>query len=159
MLPSPSTDPYDIEAIRASLNIDCPHCNAVLGPADYMRLDGEGTRLRDVYRPGFFLIGIASNDDERQGYLTTVKGLDEDEARKLIDRDQDENCHAANTRGDTFYLADVFVELTRERYRSQLERFLELVFANPFKTPTREEHAMFMAYASAAYPIVNQPGM
>ena len=43
---------------------------SVLGPADYMRLDGEDTRLRDVYRPGFFLMGIASNEDQRQGYLT-----------------------------------------------------------------------------------------
>ena len=62
-----ATDPYDIEAIRASLIIDCPHRNAILGPADYMHLDGEGTQLRHVYRPGFFLIGIASNDDEQQG--------------------------------------------------------------------------------------------
>jgi hypothetical protein len=29
----------DLEAIRASLNIECPHCHATLRPAEYMRLD------------------------------------------------------------------------------------------------------------------------
>jgi hypothetical protein len=106
--------------------------------------------LRDVYRPGFFLIAIASDDGEQRDYLTKVKGLTESEADTVIKRDQDEKLdHGQRTR-DTFYLADVFVEMAGERYRDQLERFLELVFSHPFKTPTREEHAMFMAYASAA---------
>src|SRR6266498_256008 len=110
----------------------------------------EVSRLREVYRPGFFLIGIASNDDERHTYLTNVKGLNDADGQKLIDRDQDEKRPYGQRTRDTFYLADVFVELTGERYARQLERFLELVFAHPFKTPTREEHAMFLAYASAA---------
>src|SRR4051794_4303922 len=106
--------------------------------------------LRDVYRPGFFLIGIASDEDEQRGYLTDVKGLDAEKAKRVIDRDQDEESAYGQRMRSTFYLADVFVEMTGERYRKQLERFLELVFAHPYKTPTREEHAMFMAYASAA---------
>ena len=106
--------------------------------------------LRDVYRPGFFLIGIASDEDEQREYLTAVKGLDKDKAKRVIDRDQDENSSYGQRMRSTFYLADVFVEMTGEKYRKQLERFLELIFGHPFKTPTREEHAMFMAYASAA---------
>lgn len=110
----------------------------------------EVRRLREVYRPGFFLIAIASDDEEQHRYLTDVRGLTRGEADIAISRDQDEGLlHGQRTR-DTFYLADVFVELTGERYKKQLERFLELVFGHPFQTPTREEHAMFVAYASAA---------
>jgi hypothetical protein len=34
---------YDLEALLVVSNVDCPHCRAVLGPAEYMRLDGKGT--------------------------------------------------------------------------------------------------------------------
>lgn len=47
-------------------------------------------------------------------------------------------------------MADVFVQRRGEAYKKQLERFLDLIFGHPFKTPTREEHAMFLAYVSAA---------
>lgn len=115
-----------------------------------LKTPDEVRRLRDVYRPGFFLIGIASDDVQQHTYLTKEKGLTEDEAKLVIDRDQDEKRPYGQRTRDTFYLADVFVELTDERYKEQLDRFLELVFGHPFKTPTRDEHAMFMAYASAA---------
>jgi len=106
--------------------------------------------LRDVYRPGFFLIGIADDDDSQTAYLTKELGLTEDEAKQVLERDQDEDkFYGQRTRG-TFYLADVFIDLRDGKYRDQLHRFLELVFGHPFFTPTREEHAMFMAYASAA---------
>lgn len=106
--------------------------------------------LRQVYRPGFFLIGIADDDDAQVTYLTKEIGLSEPEARLLIERDRDEQLlHGQRTR-KTFYLADVFVQRKGEAYKDQLERFLELVFGHPFRTPKREEHAMFMAYASAA---------
>jgi ribosomal protein S27AE len=35
---------YNLESIRSASNIECPHCNAILSPAEYLRLDGE--RLR-----------------------------------------------------------------------------------------------------------------
>src|SRR5260370_126801 len=110
----------------------------------------EVSLLREVYRPGFFLIGIASNDDEQHRYLTKVKGLSDNEAQEIVQRDQDERLDYGQRTRDTFYLADVFVELAERRYEEQLGRFLDLVFGHPFRTPTREEHAMFMAYASAA---------
>ena len=106
--------------------------------------------LRKVYRPGFFLIGIADDDDSQMSYLTKEIGLSELEASLLIERDRDEQLpHGQRTR-NTFYLADVFVQRKGEAYKDQLDRFLELVFGHPFRTPKREEHAMFMAYASAA---------
>jgi deoxycytidylate deaminase len=115
-----------------------------------LKTPDEVRLLREVYRPGFFLIGIASDDDEQHQYLEQVKGLTSKEARIVMKRDQDEELAYGQRTRDTFYLADVFVELTGERYKRQLDRFLELVFGHPFKTPTREEHAMFLAYASGA---------
>jgi hypothetical protein len=44
-----------------------------------LKTPGEVRLLRDVYRPGFFLIGIASDDDEQHQYLENVKGLTPDE--------------------------------------------------------------------------------
>lgn len=110
----------------------------------------EITLLRDVYRSGFYLIGIANDDDSQLKYLTQELGINHHEAKKLIERDQNEQIiHGQRTR-DTFYLSDVFVQANDEQYKSQIHRFLELVFGHPFITPLREEHAMFMAYASAA---------
>lgn len=106
--------------------------------------------LRNVYRPGFFLIGIADDDDSQIEYLTKELGLRRREARHLIERDQDEKVLFGQRTRKTFYLADVFVQRKREAYKGQLERFLELVFGQGFRTPRKEEHAMFMAYASAA---------
>jgi deoxycytidylate deaminase len=115
-----------------------------------LKTPDEVRLLRDVYRPGFFLIAIASDDDEQHNYLKSVKGLTEHEADLVVLRDQDEALIYGQRTRNTFYLADVFVELAQEKYKIQLIRFLELVFGHPFKTPTRDEHAMFMAYASGA---------
>jgi len=106
--------------------------------------------LRQIYRPGFFLIGIADNDDSQLAYLTKEIGLTEEQAKKLIERDEDEHLKFGQRTRKTFYLADVFVQRRGEAYKKQLERFLELIFGHPFRTPTRHEHAMFMAYTSAA---------
>ncbi len=106
--------------------------------------------VRDVYRPGFFLVGIAADDEEQITFLVDKRGLTRDQAQDLIKRDQEEDkLHGQRTR-KTFYLADVFVQLCDKQYEKQLRRFLDLVFGAPFCTPRREEHAMFMAYASAA---------
>jgi hypothetical protein len=76
--------------------------------------------LRNIYRPGFYLIGIAADDDEQRSFLAGRKGLSNAEAQKLIERDQDEKeKHGQRTR-DTFYLADVFLELRESKYEAQL---------------------------------------
>jgi len=36
------------EAIQQSLNIECPHCHAILGPADRQRVD-DNDRVRCVW--------------------------------------------------------------------------------------------------------------
>ncbi|MGA7885989.1 MAG: anti-phage dCTP deaminase [Acidobacteriaceae bacterium] len=110
----------------------------------------EVALFREIYRSGFYLIGIASDDDAQMKYLRDELGIPESLAKDLIERDQNEqHLHGQRTR-DTFYLSDVFIEARHDRYKPQVERFLELVFGHPFITPRKEEHAMFLAYASAA---------
>jgi DNA-directed RNA polymerase subunit RPC12/RpoP len=42
----PRRSKLNLEAIRSVGNVDCPHCNAILSPSEYLRLDNE--RLRCV---------------------------------------------------------------------------------------------------------------
>jgi deoxycytidylate deaminase len=110
----------------------------------------EVALFREVYRSGFYLVGIANDEDSQIEYLTRELGMTRQQAEKLMERDQNEQLPNGQRTRDTFYLADVFIQASEAQYKSQVDRFLELVFGHPFKTPSREEHAMFLAYASAA---------
>ncbi|HET7500832.1 MAG TPA: anti-phage dCTP deaminase [Kofleriaceae bacterium] len=105
--------------------------------------------LREVYKSGFYLVALHASEEARFGRLTSLHGMTTDEARQLISRDQGdaEPEHGQQTR-DTFQMADVFI-LQDSKMQAQLDRFLRLVFGDPLVTPTRDEHAMFMAYAAA----------
>ncbi len=115
----------------------------------------EVRALRRIYGSGFFLIGVIVQDDARRKYLGDDRGCKEEEINALLERDEHEEDpryfgsdgrnYGQRTR-DTFQLADVFLPLDN---KTELERFLGLVFGNPFLTPRTEEHAMFMAFSSA----------
>lgn len=113
----------------------------------------EVETLRQIYGPGFFLIGVWSPRDERTRHLVESKSIPLAEAEKLIRRDQAESApdglrpsELGQRTRDTFKLADVFV---RQRRREDVDRFLDLVFGNFLHTPGQEEHAMFLAYAAS----------
>jgi deoxycytidylate deaminase len=108
----------------------------------------EVATLRKVYGDGFFLVGVFATEKERLDFLIN-RDAPRQAAIELIKRDSDESDdHGQHTRA-TFHLSDVFVRLKDRLYVSELERFFDLVFSNPFITPTRREHAMFLAYASS----------
>jgi deoxycytidylate deaminase len=116
--------------------------------------------LRRIYGPGFVLIGVYSPQHLRLDYLARRIAESRHDfqvdsyrsrAEELIQRDQQE---AGNTFGqnlrDTFHRADVFVNASEpELLQSSLERFMDLLFGNTFRTPTRDEYGMFHAQASA----------
>lgn len=110
--------------------------------------------LRRIYGPAFYPVGLIVGSDERRRYLRDRKGCQDSEINDLFKLDEHEE-KRVYTRGDknfgqrmrdTFHLADVFLPLGDE---DQLERFVRLVFGCPFDTPTKDEHAMFMAFSSA----------
>jgi deoxycytidylate deaminase len=109
----------------------------------------EVEALRRVYGSGFFLAGIFAGEAERRRFLTKRKGLPSGDADELISRDQKEADDNGQRTRETFQMADVFVSIEKAQYEPGLGRFLGLVFGEPFTTPTRDEHAMFLAYAAS----------
>ena len=118
---------------------------------DSLKRPEEVEKLRVIYPSGFLLLGIHSEFDRRKRYLVDSKGIKEEQAIALIERDRKEGNEKHGQRvNDTFHLADFFVQLTdnHDRLRSDTKRFVDLWFGNPFITPTFDEYAMFMAFAA-----------
>lgn len=111
----------------------------------------EVETLRKIYGQGFYLLGIHSDKKRRLQYLTDDKGLTSIEANELTEIDEDEKIpHGQRTR-DTYHLADFFINFGKidEQVKNTIQRFLELIFSHPYKNPTFDEFAMFMAFSSS----------
>jgi deoxycytidylate deaminase len=106
----------------------------------------EVEALRRVYGPGFFLIGLHATEEQRRSHLRGPNGMSEEEASHIMERDRHEDEELGQQTRDTFTLSDVFLS---GREQDQLARFLDMVFGDPHKTPTRDEHAMFLAYGAS----------
>ena len=107
--------------------------------------------LRKVYGNGFYLFGIHADEKRRRNFLVSDKSLTQQQAEFLISIDEDEKIpHGQRTR-DTFHLSDFYISLGRndDQVKHTLQRFLELLFSNPFRNPTFDEFAMFMAFNSS----------
>lgn len=107
--------------------------------------------LRKIYADGFYLVGIHADIKRRHKYLTDDKACTQQQAEELIKIDEDESFdHGQKTR-DTYHLADFFLNLGRnnDQVKNMLQRFLELIFSHPYKNPTFDEFAMFMAFNSS----------
>lgn len=114
-----------------------------------LKRPAEVGALRKVYNHGFLLVGVYATEQERLEYLIE-KNAPKDDAIALIRRDAEElNLEYGQHTRDTFQLCDVFVQYKDGAYRAELERFFDLVFSNPYITPTQDEHGMFLAYASS----------
>jgi deoxycytidylate deaminase len=107
--------------------------------------------LRRIYGNGFYLIGIHADVRRRHNFLVNDKGVSQAHADELIRIDEDEKAdHGQKTR-DTYHLSDFFISLgnNNDYIKNTLQRFLELLFSNPFRGPTFDEFAMFMAFSSS----------
>jgi deoxycytidylate deaminase len=126
----------------------------------------EAQTLREVYGSRFFLIAAYTPDDERAEWLiqaVTESRRSSDHSKWEVDvadllrRDQSEDRDFGQNVRDTFHRADLFVNAGREaNLRPQIDRVLEIVLANPFKTPTKDEFALFEAYGAAR--MSSEPG-
>lgn len=105
--------------------------------------------LRTIYGNGFYLIGVHENESDREQNLCDKK-MTAKEAQELILRDADEaNKHGQKAR-DTFQLSDFFIDNSdADRVKASVFRFIDLIFAQPFYTPTFGEYAMYMAYSAS----------
>jgi deoxycytidylate deaminase len=112
----------------------------------------EVVRLREIYSGGFFLIGIYSDENRRPRYLVDDKQINAADASRLMERDEDEHIPYGQRVRDTFHLSDFFVHIdpqNSEKMKRSLWRILDIIFGHPFKTPTFDEYAMFMAYSAS----------
>jgi len=119
----------------------------------------EVQTLREVYGSRFFLIAAYTPDDERASWLaeaisksrhTADRSKWDFDVAELLRRDQSEEPPHGQDVRDTFHRADLFVNASKQaNTRPQLDRLLEIVLANPFKAPTKDEFALFEADGAA----------
>ncbi len=111
----------------------------------------EVETLRKIYGQGFYLFGVHADKKRRLHYLTHDKDLTDPQAVELTDIDEDEKIsHGQRTR-DTYHLSDFFINFGKndDQVKNTVQRFLELIFSHPYKNPTFDEFAMFMAFSSS----------
>lgn len=112
----------------------------------------EVVLLRTVYGRRFLLIGVSAPESERIDYLTSsMSKKSRADAQALVERDErDERNKYGQQVRTAFSLADAFIEVNRGRaVDSTIRRVVGLIFGEPFRTPTREEYAMYHAQAAA----------
>jgi cytidine deaminase len=118
----------------------------------------EVATLRETYGDSCLVVSVHSpRQNRRQQLAKIIADSKEDRkvdrhfeaADKLIDADEQETGDdlGQNVR-DTFPKADFFIDLHSD-VPSQVQRFVGLLFGNPFATPSNDEAAMFHARAAA----------
>jgi deoxycytidylate deaminase len=110
----------------------------------------EVLRLRQIYPRGFYLIGVHPDETVRTKFLNR-KGVTDEEIDALVQRDQDEHLPFGQRVNDTFHLSDFFVRLGNNRIEldESLQRIFDILFGDPYKTPTFDEFAMFLAFTAS----------
>lgn len=111
----------------------------------------EADYLKRIYGDGFHLIGITSDIEERKKFLTDVKNMKPEQAQELMDRDADDIEDLGQHTQDVFQNSDYFINVVpnTEEIKNCVFRLIDLLFGNPFITPTFDEYAMFMAYSAS----------
>lgn len=120
----------------------------------------EDELLRSIYGSSFFLIAAYAPIASRRNTLADIiagsrHGMRREDAQAradaLIRRDDHQKGIPEGQRvRDTFPRADVFISTHRPKQAAdQVRRFLDLLFGHPYRTPTRDEFAMFQARAAA----------
>lgn len=124
---------------------------------DSLKNPSEVDLLDKIYGRNFYTISVYSPKEERIENLKNkiAKSRHEppaddhfDLAKNLVNEDEKGAEKSDQDVQGTFPLADFFIN-TKLDIKSQITRFIQLIFGEPFTTPTREEYFMFLAKASA----------
>lgn len=118
---------------------------------DSIKHPDEVEFLRNTYGEGFHLIGISDTDENRKKYLVDRKGMSEENALTILQRDNNEKEKNGQHTGDVYQQADYFINAgdSSDEMEAHVFRLLDLLFGDPFITPTFEEYAMFRAYVAS----------
>ncbi|MCI9141982.1 MAG: cytidine deaminase [Lachnospiraceae bacterium] len=118
---------------------------------DSIKHPDEVEFLRQTYGDGFHLIGISDTYERRKSFLMDRKNMSEEQAERILDRDNNEKEKNGQHTGDAYQQSDYFINAgdSRDEMQENVFRLLDLLFGNPFISPTFEEYAMFRAYVAS----------
>jgi deoxycytidylate deaminase len=111
----------------------------------------EVIKLRELYPRGFYLFGVYAPGEVRRDHLIYNRVMSPEKADELMKKDAKEDLPHGQQVVDTFHLSDFFVGWAEndKRIREAVIRFVDIIFGDPFRTPTFGEYAMFLAFASS----------
>lgn len=121
---------------------------------DSIKHPEEVDELRHIYGSAFYLIAVHSPQSHRDEYLKNHCHIPDSSKRtELIEQDKDEQVGYGQGTREAFHRADFFIteEGNQQKVWNTLERFFDIIFGNPFATPTFHEYAMFSAYGAAMH--------
>jgi deoxycytidylate deaminase len=141
-----------LAAIEISRQRKATEKKRIIYLVDSIKRPEEVEELKNIYGGGFYLFAIHASESSRDKYLENLCHISDQNKRKLlIQRDKDENLGHGQATSEAFHLADFFLaeEGNNEKVWNTLQRFFDIIFGHPFKTPTFNEYTMFMAYAAS----------
>jgi deoxycytidylate deaminase len=125
---------------------------------DSLKNPSEIKTLDALYGRNFYAISVYSSEQDRRKRLanriakscsTNVRQEHKDRAKMVIKEDEKRNSgDLSQDVQNTFPKADFFVEANGDA-EVKIKRFVELIFGEPFVTPTLDEYAMFLAKAAS----------
>lgn len=107
--------------------------------------------LKQTYGDVFWLFGVFAPLQVRKERLKDQL-VSEVDATNIINRDYSENEKHGQKVKDVFHQSDFFIRndsQSKERLERDIQRFLEVMFGSPQRTPTKDESSMYSAYAEA----------
>jgi deoxycytidylate deaminase len=124
-----------------------------------LKREEEIDRLREVYGPAVFIIAAYSPRESRVGRLAMKLAEQQHDnqsqryranAERLIARDENEKLEFGQGVRKAYPRADLFVDTTsRVKITASIDRFVELLFGNFWKTPSRDEEGMALAHLAS----------
>lgn len=107
--------------------------------------------LRQTYGDIFWLFGVFAPMQVRQERLKDQQ-VSEVEAAEIINRDYSESHDHGQKVKDVFHQSDFFIRndsQSKDQLSRDVQRFIEIMFGSPSRTPSKDESSMYAAYAEA----------
>lgn len=118
---------------------------------DSLKRTQELEALRAAFGSALLTLGITNAREARTEEIIQEYRCTQTDAETLVDRDHNEmpgKDYGQNT-GEVYRAADVFLFGGKAALQQQLKRIFAIWFGDPSETPTRDEHLMYLASASA----------
>jgi deoxycytidylate deaminase len=142
-------DPSQVNIAQYSVESYVPEKTIYI--IDQLKNDAEVTLLEDVYGDLFYLVGILCSETERLNNLKS-EGIKEPEAHEIMHRDQKQEDDFGQQLEKTLNYSDYFIRNTEsdlKELENKLSRFLDIIHNIGVITPTKDEHAMYIAHSAA----------